>query len=131
MAWPTPISMSISIAGVWSGYRTAAWRRFRASCGYFPPGPIRPTPAWCCLLNSRRSLRQGRTFPLRCRGVKSMAYDPNSLYNLLPAVYRERDEAMNFPLRGLLGLIGNQAALLDADITQLYNNLFIDRKSTR
>jgi hypothetical protein len=55
-----------------------------------------------------------------------MAYDPNSLYNLLPAVYRERDEAMNFPLRGLLGLIGNQAALLDADIARLYNNLFIE-----
>lgn len=55
-----------------------------------------------------------------------MAYDPNSLYNLLPAVYRERDAAMNYPLRGLLGLIGNQAALLDGDISQLYNNLFIE-----
>lgn len=55
-----------------------------------------------------------------------MAYDPKSLYNLLPAVYRERDAAMNFPLRGLLELIGSQAALLDADIAQLYNNLFIE-----
>ena len=55
-----------------------------------------------------------------------MAYDPNSLYNLLPAVYRERDAALNYPLRGLLGLINNQAALLDGDIAQLYNNLFIE-----
>lgn len=55
-----------------------------------------------------------------------MAYDPNNLYNLLPAVYRERDAALNYPLRGLLGLIGNQAALLDGDIAQLYNNLFIE-----
>jgi hypothetical protein len=58
--------------------------------------------------------------------MQSMAYDPQSLYNLLPAIYRERDEAMNYPLRGLLGLIGNQAALLDGDINQLYNNLFIE-----
>jgi len=55
-----------------------------------------------------------------------MAYDPNSLYNLLPAVYRERDAALNYPLRGLLSLIGKQAALIDGDIEQLYNNLFIE-----
>jgi len=55
-----------------------------------------------------------------------MAYDPNSLYNLLPAVYRERDAAHNYPLRGLLSLIGNQAALLDGNIAELYNNLFIE-----
>jgi len=55
-----------------------------------------------------------------------MAYDPNRLYNLLPAVYRERDAALNYPLRGLLGLINNQAALLDGDIAQLYNNIFIE-----
>jgi hypothetical protein len=55
-----------------------------------------------------------------------MAYDPNNLYGLLPAVYRERDAALNYPLRGLLRLIGNQAALLDGDIAQLYNNLFIE-----
>jgi hypothetical protein len=55
-----------------------------------------------------------------------MAYDPNSTYNLLPAVYRERDAALNYPLRGLLSIIGNQVALLDGDIAQLYNNLFIE-----
>jgi hypothetical protein len=55
-----------------------------------------------------------------------MAFDPNSLYGLLPAVYRERDAALNYPLRGLLRLAGNQAALLDGDIAQLYNNLFIE-----
>ena len=55
-----------------------------------------------------------------------MAFDPNTLYNLLPAVYRERDANLNYPLRGLLSLIGTQAALLDGDIEQLYNNLFIE-----
>jgi hypothetical protein len=55
-----------------------------------------------------------------------MAFDPNTLYNLLPAVYRERDANLNYPLRGLLRLIGTQAALLDGDIDQLYSNLFIE-----
>jgi hypothetical protein len=55
-----------------------------------------------------------------------MVYDAKTLYNLLPAVYRERDAELNYPLRGLLTLIGNQAALLDGDIAQLYNNLFIE-----
>ncbi len=55
-----------------------------------------------------------------------MAKDPNRLYNLLPAIYRERDADLNYPLRGLLNLIGNQAGLIDADLEQLYNNLFIE-----
>jgi hypothetical protein len=55
-----------------------------------------------------------------------MANDTKSLYELLPSVYRERDAALNYPLRGLLRLIGNQAAEIDDDIAQLYSNLFIE-----
>jgi hypothetical protein len=55
-----------------------------------------------------------------------MAFDPDRLYNLLPAVYRERDADLNYPLRALLGLVNTQAALIDADIERLYNNLFIE-----
>ena len=55
-----------------------------------------------------------------------MAYDPNTLYHLLPAIYRERDAELNYPLRGLLSLISRQAALLDGDIDHLHNNLFIE-----
>ena len=55
-----------------------------------------------------------------------MSFDPDRLYNLLPAVYRERDADLNYPLRALLGLVNTQAALIDADIERLYNNLFIE-----
>lgn len=55
-----------------------------------------------------------------------MAKLNTKIYELLPAIYREKDAAMNYPLRGLLSLIGEQANLLDADIAQLYRNLFIE-----
>jgi hypothetical protein len=55
-----------------------------------------------------------------------MENETQKLYELLPAVYRERDAARNYPLRGLLRLIGDQAGQLDDDIAQLYSNLFIE-----
>src|SRR5206468_3738588 len=48
------------------------------------------------------------------------------LYNLLPAIYRERDAAEGYPLRALLGTIGEQAALVEGDIRRLYDDLFIE-----
>lgn len=53
---------------------------------------------------------------------------PNStrLYDLLPAVYRERDNELGKPLRALLGLVQEQADLVEADIRQLWNNFFIE-----
>jgi hypothetical protein len=48
------------------------------------------------------------------------------LYHLLPAVYRERDAALGEPLRALLRIIGGQAAIVEADIRQLWDNFFIE-----
>lgn len=52
--------------------------------------------------------------------------DPDRLYQLLPAIYRERDEVEGFPLRTLLRLITGQADLVQADIQQLWDNFFIE-----
>jgi hypothetical protein len=52
--------------------------------------------------------------------------DPDRLYELLPAIYRERDEAEGRPLKALLGLISGQAELLHADIERLWDNFFIE-----
>ncbi len=48
------------------------------------------------------------------------------LYNLMPAVYRERDAEQGYPLRALLGIITEQADLVHADIERLWDNLFIE-----
>ncbi len=52
--------------------------------------------------------------------------DLDFLYRLLPAIYREQDALGNYQLRALLRIIAGQAALIDADIQQLWNNLFIE-----
>jgi hypothetical protein len=49
------------------------------------------------------------------------------LYDLLPALYRDREERANrFPLRDLLRLVTEQADIVHADIEQLWKNFFID-----
>jgi hypothetical protein len=48
------------------------------------------------------------------------------LYNLLPAIHRIRDAEQGYPLRELLHVIGEQVALLEADIGQLYENWFVE-----
>lgn len=48
------------------------------------------------------------------------------LYELLPAIYRERDEAEGYPLRALLRVVQAQAGTLQADIQELWNNFFIE-----
>lgn len=55
-----------------------------------------------------------------------MPNDPDRLYQLLPAIYRERDEAEGLPLRALLRLVSDQADLVHADIQQLWDNFFIE-----
>ena len=55
-----------------------------------------------------------------------MANGTHDLYSLLPAIYRERDAQRNLPLRALLSLLEEQRALVDADIQQLQENLFIE-----
>jgi hypothetical protein len=55
-----------------------------------------------------------------------MSYDPDKLYNLLPAVYRIRDIKEGEPLRELLALITRQVGIVEEDLEQLYDNQFIE-----
>jgi len=55
-----------------------------------------------------------------------MSYDPDKLYNLLPAVHRIRDVEKGEPLRQLLSLITQQVGILEEDLEQLYDNQFIE-----
>ena len=48
------------------------------------------------------------------------------IYELLPAVYRIRDEEHGKPLEALLQIIGEQVDLVEADIARLYDNWFIE-----
>ncbi len=52
--------------------------------------------------------------------------DPDRLYRLLPAIYRQRDAEEGHPLRAMLRLIGGQADLLHGDVQQLWDNFFIE-----
>ncbi|WP_392529960.1 hypothetical protein [Nostoc sp. C117] len=55
-----------------------------------------------------------------------MSNSPDRLYELLPAVYRIRDAELGYPLRDLLRVIAEQVDIVEADITQLYENWFIE-----
>jgi hypothetical protein len=48
------------------------------------------------------------------------------LYDLLPVVYRQRDEDQRHALRDLLRIIAEQVDLVEDDIAQLYENWFIE-----
>ena len=50
----------------------------------------------------------------------------DKLYNLLPAVYRQRDAEIGEPLRGLMAILEEQYEALEADMAQLYDNWFIE-----
>jgi hypothetical protein len=52
--------------------------------------------------------------------------NPDRLYELLPVVYRLRDADRGYPLRALMQVISEQVNLVEADITQLYENWFIE-----
>ena len=55
-----------------------------------------------------------------------MSYDPDKLYNLLPAIHRIRDAEQGEPLRQLLTLVTEQVGILEEDLEQLYDNQFIE-----
>ncbi len=55
-----------------------------------------------------------------------MTADLDGLYALLPAVYREQDASRGYPLRALLRIVAGQAALVEADIRGLWDDLFIE-----
>jgi hypothetical protein len=48
------------------------------------------------------------------------------LFDLLPAIYRERDAVEGWPLRALLRVIAEQVDIVEDDIRQLYENWFIE-----
>jgi len=52
--------------------------------------------------------------------------DPDRLYNLMPVLYRERDEQEGFPLRDLLRIVTEQADIVHSDIQLLWDNFFIE-----
>lgn len=51
---------------------------------------------------------------------------PKNLDELLPFVYRKRDEERGRPLQALLRVIGEQVGVLEDNIDQLYDNWFIE-----
>ncbi len=58
--------------------------------------------------------------------MNDMNDPPRRLYDLLPLVHRQRDAERGAPLLGLLQVIDEQVRVVDADITQLYDNWFIE-----
>jgi len=55
-----------------------------------------------------------------------MSVTGDGLYRLLPAIYRERDAERGYQLQALLSILAEQGSAVDADIAQLYENLFIE-----
>ncbi len=62
-----------------------------------------------------------------------MSFDQEKLYELIPAVYRLRDEAIaaatgedKGPLKAFIELFGEQIALLEQNLDQLYDDQFIE-----
>jgi hypothetical protein len=55
-----------------------------------------------------------------------MTGNVNRLYDLLPAVHRMRDAELGYPLRALLRVAGEQFAAIEDNISQLYDNWFIE-----
>jgi hypothetical protein len=53
------------------------------------------------------------------------------LYERLPAVYREHDADGGFPLRALLAVIAEQAALVEQDVEQLLDDFFVETAQPR
>src|SRR5712692_7229242 len=48
------------------------------------------------------------------------------LYNLMPALYRERDEREGSPVRDLLRIVTEQADIVHSDIELLWDNFFVE-----
>jgi hypothetical protein len=55
-----------------------------------------------------------------------MKHSAEDIYNLLPAIYRIRDEEGAGALRGLVSVFGKQGSIVESDIAQLYENWFIE-----
>ncbi|MDH3657589.1 MAG: phage tail protein [Nitrosopumilus sp.] len=49
-----------------------------------------------------------------------------TLYELLPAIYRKKDQELGKPLESLFDVISKQANIIESDIGELYDNWFIE-----
>jgi hypothetical protein len=55
-----------------------------------------------------------------------MTVRADRLYQLLPAIYRARDEDQGFALRDFLRVLAAQANVVEEDISRLYDNWFVE-----
>jgi hypothetical protein len=55
-----------------------------------------------------------------------MSIDAQKLYDLLPAVYRIRDAKQGGALKALMGVLAEQATVLESDLERLYDDQFIE-----
>lgn len=55
-----------------------------------------------------------------------MSVTADDLYRLLPSIYRVRDAEVGQPLRALVTVLAEQAAILDEDVDRLYQDVFIE-----
>lgn len=59
-------------------------------------------------------------------GAQIQGYTKERLYELIPAVYRQRDSKLGKPLEALIDVIAKQVAAIEKDIGGLYDNWFIE-----
>lgn len=59
-----------------------------------------------------------------------MPFDSETLYNLLPATYRTRDDAQGNPLQAMIEILAREGLALDESLAQLYDDLFIETCDT-
>ncbi|MEM9218818.1 MAG: hypothetical protein AAGD25_31320 [Cyanobacteria bacterium P01_F01_bin.150] len=55
-----------------------------------------------------------------------MSFDQETLYNLLPAIYRIRDSEHGESLKALVQIIAREVNVLEEDLAQLYDDQFIE-----
>ena len=64
--------------------------------------------------------------PLDDLGSDAMSFDTETLYALLPAIYRIRDAGQGEPLKALLAVIAEQIEVGEENLAQLYDDQFIE-----
>ncbi|MBS7542776.1 hypothetical protein [Ancylobacter oerskovii] len=55
-----------------------------------------------------------------------MSFDARTIYELLPAIYRLRDADQEGALRDLIAVLAEEAAVIEEDLDQLYDDQFIE-----
>jgi hypothetical protein len=60
------------------------------------------------------------------KSSRPFRYSKDSLYRLLPAVYRQRDAELGKPLEALVGVIAEQVEVVEKNIENLYEDWFIE-----